>query len=80
MADRSEVVIAGERPDLLAAVRAHWLPDAVVAAGAPGRGPLWEGRSDGLAHLCRDFTCRLPIGEPVELGRRLDELAAGRAG
>ncbi|HTX63866.1 MAG TPA: thioredoxin domain-containing protein, partial [Acidimicrobiales bacterium] len=46
----AQVVVAGDRPDLLVEVRRRWLPDAVVAWGAPGAGPLWEGRRPGDAY------------------------------
>ena len=42
-----EVVVAGDRPDLLSEVRRRWLPDAVVAWGEPTASPLWEGRAPG---------------------------------
>ena len=44
----TEVVVTGDRPDLLAEVRRHWLPDAVVAWGEPTGSPLWDGRDAGL--------------------------------
>ncbi len=48
---RHEIVVTGDRPDLLAEVRRHWLPSAVVAWGQPDDGPLFEGRpaEPGLA-------------------------------
>jgi uncharacterized protein YyaL (SSP411 family) len=61
----TEVVVAGDRPDLLAAVRGRYLPSAVVAWGERGDGPLWEGRDDGRAYVCRGYTCQLPA-ETVE--------------
>jgi uncharacterized protein YyaL (SSP411 family) len=75
--DGAEVVIAGDRPDLLAAVRRHWLPSTVLTWGDRTPSPLWEGRVDGLAYVCRHFTCRLPTGDPVELAGQLDELDGG---
>ena len=41
---RHEIVVTGDRPDLLAEVRRRWLPAAVVAWGEPDAGPLFEGR------------------------------------
>ena len=54
--DRIEIVVTGERPDLLSEVRRHWLPNAVIAWGEPDAGPLFSGRSpeDGLG-------LRLPV-------------------
>ena len=42
-----EVVIAGERPDLLGVVRSRWLPGAVIAWGEPTDSPLWQDRDVG---------------------------------
>jgi uncharacterized protein YyaL (SSP411 family) len=58
-----EVAVVGDRPDLVAAVHRRFLPNAVVAWGERYPSPLWEGREDGLAYVCRDFACRAPVGE-----------------
>ena len=73
-------MIVGQRPDLLAAARAQWLPATVLAWGEPTASPLWEGRADGLAYLCRRFACREPVGDPEALTRQLGEPAAPREG
>ena len=57
----TEVAIVGDRPDLLRAVQAQYLPNAVLAWGEPYPSPLWEGRSDGLAYVCRDYACKAPV-------------------
>ena len=41
---RYEIVVTGDRPDLLAEVRRRWLPAAVMAWGQPDDGPLFAGR------------------------------------
>jgi len=56
-----EVAIVGDRPDLVAAVHRRFLPNAVVAWGERYPSPLWEGRQEGLAYVCRDFACRAPV-------------------
>ena len=60
---RAEVVVTGERPDLLAVVRARWLPDAVLAWGEDDAGPLFAGRParPGLAYVCRAHSVRHPL-------------------
>ncbi len=74
IADRqTEVVVAGDRPDLLAVVRARWLPEAVLAWGEPTGGPLWEGRRDGLAYVCHRHACLSPAGDPATLAEQLEE-------
>jgi hypothetical protein len=62
-----EVVIVGERPDLVAAVHSRYLPDTVLAWGEPYESPLWEGREEGQAYVCRDFSCRLPTADVESL-------------
>ncbi len=63
----AEVVITGDRPDLLEAVRARWRPTAVVSWGDRLDGPLWAGRQDDLGYVCRHYTCGLPAASPAEL-------------
>ncbi len=48
----TEVVVAGDRPDLVAEVHHHYLPSAVLAWGERYASPLWEGREDGRAYVC----------------------------
>jgi uncharacterized protein YyaL (SSP411 family) len=67
----TEVVVAGDRPDLVAAVRARYLPGAVLAWGERGDGPLWEGRDDGRAYVCRGYACQLPAEDPETLAAQL---------
>ena len=67
LAGTTEIVITGDRPDLLAEVRRHWLPDAVVAWGEPYDSPLWKDRPAGLAFVCRDHVCQLPTEEVTDL-------------
>jgi uncharacterized protein YyaL (SSP411 family) len=65
-------------------VRRRHLPGFVVLAADGGEGQKWLGRRlaaikamvpvDGLAaaYVCQDFTCRLPVTAPAELGALLD--------
>ncbi len=62
-----EVVIGGDRPDLVDAVREGYRPNAVLAWGEPYDSPLWEGRTKGLAYICRNYTCEFPVGTKDEL-------------
>ena len=57
----TEIAIVGDRPDLVRAVRTRWLPNSVLAWGKPYESPLWEGRSDGFAYVCRHYVCQLPV-------------------
>jgi hypothetical protein len=67
----TEVVVTGDRPDLLEVVRRRYLPGAVLAWGEPFDSPLWEGRTGSdqanLAFVCRDYACRAPNGDPAAL-------------
>jgi uncharacterized protein len=72
LAGTTEIVVAGDRPDLLAVVRSAWRPRAVVAWGERYESPLWTGRADGNGYVCRDYTCQLPAGDADALRRQLD--------
>ena len=61
----TEVVVTGQRPDLVEAVRGAYRPNLVLAWGEPRPGPLWDGRDGDRAWVCRDFACRAPV-EDVE--------------
>jgi len=67
----TEVVVAGDRPDLVEVVRQRWRPDVVLAWGERYESPLWEGRDDGLAYVCRQFTCQAPQSDPDGLRGQL---------
>ncbi len=62
-----EVVVAGERPDLLAQARRELLPRAAIAWGERRRSPIWEGREDGAAYVCRGSVCLAPCATPEQL-------------
>ncbi|MCU1367594.1 MAG: hypothetical protein JWN39_3233, partial [Ilumatobacteraceae bacterium] len=66
-----EIVVTGDRPDLVAAVHQRWLPNAVLAWGEEYDSPLWQGRAAGFAHVCEHFACQLPVTTVDELGTLL---------
>jgi uncharacterized protein len=66
-----EVVVAGERPDLVEVVQSRFLPGAVLAWGERYPSPLWEDRDDGRAYVCRDYACQLPAENPEALAAQL---------
>jgi uncharacterized protein YyaL (SSP411 family) len=74
----TEVVVVGDRPDLLAAVQSQWLPDAVVAWGEPTDSPLWDDRQAGRAYVCRNYACQLPADGPEVLLSQLVAAGSGR--
>jgi uncharacterized protein len=74
LAGRQEIVVTGDRPDLLAEVRRPWLPRAVVAWGTGDDSPLFADRSEGAAFVCRGFACNAPAYDPATLGEQLERL------
>ncbi len=70
-AGTTEIVVTGERPDLLSVVRSRWLPEAVLAWGEPTDSPLWEDREPGLAYVCANYACMVPAKDPATLGQQL---------
>jgi uncharacterized protein YyaL (SSP411 family) len=66
-----EVVVTGDRTDLVEDVQRRFTPNAVLAWGERYDSPLWAGRDDGRAYVCRNYVCQLPATEPAELRRQL---------
>jgi uncharacterized protein len=71
---RQEIVVSGDRADLLSEVRRHWLPDAVLAWGEPDGSPLFAGRPEGSAFVCRGFSCGAPANDTPTLAAQLEGL------
>jgi len=73
---RDEIVVTGDRPDLLAEVRRRWLPAAVVLWGEPDDGPLFEGRppEPGRAYVCQARSCQTPAADIETLAAQLETL------
>ncbi len=67
----TEIAVVGDRPDLVRAVQSQWLPNAVLAWGAPYESPLWEQRSDGFAYVCRHYACQIPADTAEALRAQL---------
>ena len=72
-----EVVIAGDRADLVDVAKRMFLPGAVLAWGERYSSPLWEGRADGSAYVCRNYACQLPATDPATLTTQLAGALAG---
>jgi uncharacterized protein YyaL (SSP411 family) len=68
----TEVVVAGDRPDLVADVQRRYLPSAVLAWGERYDSPLWRDREDGRAYVCRNYACQLPATEIEDLAAQLE--------
>ena len=67
----TEVAVVGPRPDLVSAVHSLYLPNTVLAWGERYDSPLWEGRRDGFAYVCRDYACQAPADEVGTLRSQL---------
>jgi uncharacterized protein YyaL (SSP411 family) len=63
----TEVAVVGDRPDLVRAVQARYLPNAVLAWGEPYRSPLFESRAPGFAYVCENYACKAPVDGVEEL-------------
>ncbi len=76
----TEVVVSGDRPDLVAIAGTGYRPGTVLAWGEPFDSPLWKGRTGpeaaGKAYVCRDFACRAPASTPAELETQLEAWGA----
>ncbi|HSL59935.1 MAG TPA: hypothetical protein VK866_18970, partial [Acidimicrobiales bacterium] len=70
-----ELVVAGDRADLVAVARRDHRPELVLAWGERYDSPLWAGRDDGRAYVCRRYACQLPADDPAELLVQLDAAA-----
>ena len=75
---RYEIVVTGDRPDLLGEIRRRWLPAAVTAWGQPDGGPLFAGRppEPGRAYVCQARSCRMPAADATTLAAQLEALVA----
>jgi len=73
---RNEIVVTGDRPDLVGEVRGRWLPAAVLAWGERDGGPLFQDRpaEPGLAYVCRGRACLAPAADPRTLATQLEGL------
>jgi uncharacterized protein YyaL (SSP411 family) len=70
-AGMTEIVIAGERPDLVAVARRRYLPNSVLVYGEPFDSPAWHGRTGDQAFVCRNYTCGLPTDNASTLAEQL---------
>lgn len=67
----TEVVIPGTMPEFVSVYREEWRPHGVIAWGEAIDSPLWAGRSEGAAYVCRDYVCSLPARSAHEMRERL---------
>jgi len=70
------VLVAGNRVDLVSAVHRRYEPEVVLAWGEPTDSPLWEGRSEAAAYVCRQQVCQTPARSVAQLEAQLSNGAA----
>jgi uncharacterized protein YyaL (SSP411 family) len=63
----TELAVVGDVPELVRIAQMVWRPDVVLAWGEPFASPLWEGRREGFAYLCRNYVCQAPVSDPDAL-------------
>jgi uncharacterized protein YyaL (SSP411 family) len=66
-----EIVLPGDVAELRAVVVEAWRPGAVLAWGTRPGSPLFEGRTEGSAYVCRGNVCGLPATDPESLRAQL---------
>ncbi|MGI9596963.1 MAG: thioredoxin domain-containing protein [Acidimicrobiales bacterium] len=78
VASPTQVVVAGDRSDLVAVARQQYRPNSVLVHGESFESPLWDGRTGDQAYVCRDFTCELPATDPTTLADQLSDQRSRR--
>ncbi len=63
----TEVVVCGDLPELVDALRGRWLPTTVIAWGERYDSPIWQERKEGFAYVCREWSCLAPSADPRSL-------------
>ena len=63
----TEVVVCGDRPDLISVLRGRWLPTTVIAWGERYDSPVWQERREGFAYVCREWSCLAPSADSAAL-------------
>jgi len=71
----TEVAVVGDAPDLVHVVQQRYSPASVLAWGERYDSPLWEGRRDGYAYVCRDYACQAPVDTAEALVNQLTSAA-----
>lgn len=63
----TEIAIMGKRGEFVQYVQSQWLPTVVLAWGETFDSPLFANRRDGLAYVCREYSCQAPASSRDEL-------------
>ena len=73
LAGTVELVIPGPLAGFESCVRGNWRPNLVLAWGETDGSSIWQGRSSGIAYLCRDRVCMVPAIDATTLSEQLEE-------
>ncbi len=79
-AGSAELVIPGRSEELLGVARQTYLPNLFLLYGPPAPGPLFDGREEGKAYLCRDYACLAPANSAAELAAQIERVGAEMRG
>jgi uncharacterized protein YyaL (SSP411 family) len=63
--------------ELIHPIRRWFLPLTTLAYGPPDALPVLHNRQPGLAYLCQQGTCRLPVDSPEKLRGELEAIYPG---
>ncbi len=66
-----EIVVVGDEPTMVRVAQTIWRPDTLTVWGERHDSPLWDGRSDGHAYVCRNGVCDLPVSTPEALYEKI---------
>jgi len=71
-----EIVLAGPREDasmqsMLAVIRRHFLPNAVVMMAGEAPHPMPAIRGEATAYVCENYACQLPTSDVATLEQQL---------
>lgn len=76
----STLVLPGVDRHLVGVAQVLWRPDLVLAWGDTYDSPIWQGREEGNAYMCKGQSCEAPVSTAEELYRLVTgrELAEGQ--
>jgi len=70
----TEIVVIGDRADLVAAASAGYVPSRVLVWGESPPSPLVVGREVAGAYVCRRGACHAPVTDPAAIPGAIDRM------
>lgn len=71
-----EIVVGPGIEHLVANIHRRFLPESVLAWGERTSSPLWVGRNDARAYVCRGNICMAPVTDVTSLMHEIDQALA----